>query len=181
MTPDSFTDTIEQYLLGTMPFEAAARALSRHQETHFLHVRSRRDSDPDVRARRDQLVALMARVHEINAIEQLVDRRADAPRIDDWPPPPNPTDFCFSLEVVLSGRDQLQSHRESFRLYVCTPAWIARQVRELGPRWVTAPLVMPHWDPRLVHRALDEQVHAGSDDKWWQFVARMSRVLEPEG
>jgi Immunity protein 8 len=181
MTSDSFTDTIELYLAGELPFEAAARALSRHQDAHFVQVRRHRDSDPDVRARGEQVRALMTRVFEINANEQLVDRRAEAPRINDWPAPQNPTDFCFSLEVVLSGRDQQQSYRESFRLYVCTPAWIARQVRALGPRWVTAPLVLPHWDPRLVHRALDELVHAASDDRWWQFVARMSRVFESEG
>jgi hypothetical protein len=181
MTSDTFIDTLTRYLDGHLTLAAAARAVSSHQETHFVSLRALRDGDPDAAAREVQLRALMTRVSEINATEQLMDRRAEAPRIDEWPAPDDPTDFCFSLEVVLTGRDQQQVYRKSCRLYVCTPAWIARQVREFGPRWVSAPLILPHWNPRLVHRALDELVESGSDDKWIQFVSRMSRVLEPEG
>lgn len=181
MSSDSFSDTVERYLAGELSFESAARALSRHQDFQLVAVRPLRNADQGVRGHAEQLRALMARVLEINTSEQLRERRAEAPRIDEWSAPPDPSDFCFSLEVVLSGRDQQQSYRQSFRLYVCTPTWIARQVRELGPQWVTAPLVLPRWNARLVHRALDEMVEAGIDDKWSQFVARMSRVLEPEG
>ncbi len=177
------TDPLLAFVMGTLSFEAAARAMSDRPETQptMLEVHPGGSATPEQDARIQQLEALMTRVDEINRAERLVLRQATAPRIDDWDDPPDATDFCLSLEVVLSGRDQLRSHRASYRLYVCTPTWLARQVRELGPVWVPAPLVMSRWHPQAVHRALEKLVTVAPEEKWPQFVTRMSRVLEPEG
>lgn len=181
MSIDPFDVALEQFLAGQLPLEAAARDMSLCREFRLIGVRPEADAQPGADARVSRLAALMARVREIGDVERLVERAARAPRIDHWSAPSDLTDFCFSLEVVLTGRDAERVYTASYRLYVCTPAWIHRQVREAGPQWVTAPLVLPHWSPRLVHRALDELVDGALDETWWQFESRMSRMLEREG
>ncbi len=178
---DIFSSALQQYLAGELPFDAAAHAMSRSPEFHLVQVTPIAALAPDAQARWARLPELMTRVQEINEAERLIERAATAPRIDAWSAPPNPTDFCFSLEVILSGRDARRSYTASYRLYVCTPAWIARQVHEAGPRWITAPLVLPQWKPQYVQQALEALVHQAGDEKWEHFVARMARTLEPEG
>ena len=141
-------------------------------------MRAEDAAPPEVRARAEQLPALLVRVAEITVSERLQQRGARALRIDDWSPPPDPTTFSLTIEVELSGRDAEHEYNMSCWLTVCTPSWIATRVHEMGPMWVPAPLVLPRWDPTLVQRALDELVRGGGDENWSQYVARLSRVLD---
>jgi hypothetical protein len=178
MIPESFSDTLEQFLLGALPFESAAHALSQSQETHFVRGRADDTAPPDVRARGAEVSALLARAAELTASARLRARGARALRIDDWSAPANALEFYLSIEVELTGRDALRTYQETFWLNVCTPSWLVTRVHDLGPTWVMAPLLLPRWDPALVHRALDELVQAGSDETWSQYVARLSRTLD---
>lgn len=168
---------LEQYLRGELELEAAARALCFQSLSVWA-------TSPDLGtqdATQLKIHRLIERVDAIEAAERLIGRpTASAMRIDSWDASPDPTHFCFSVEVVLEGRDAQTAHQTSMRLYVCTPSWLAARATERGWTWTPAPLVVLRWDPACVHEALFVLMQMGADDTWVQFIERMHIYMATE-
>jgi hypothetical protein len=172
-----FREILERYLRGELELEAAARALQ-FQSLRVATVSPALDAQD---AAELKIHRLMERIDAIEAAERLIGRpTASAMRIDSWDAPPDPTHFCFSVEVVLEGRDAQIAHRASMRLYVCTPSWLAARATERGWTWTPAPLVVVRWDPACVHEALSVLMQMGADNTWAQFIDRMHMYLSTE-
>jgi hypothetical protein len=180
-TLDDDEEPIAAFLEGRLPLELAARALSR-QGQQFYGIRGADDPNapPEILAATTKLRALMARVSEIVADEELIERSAHAPRVETWEPPSDPTNFCLSLEVVISGRDRRRSYRTSMRLYVCTATWLDDRVREGGPTWTPAPLIVRRWNANHVEAAIATRVASAPANTWVELLALLSRIMEAE-
>ena len=178
---DDDAEVLAAFFEGHLPFEAAARAL-RGGGARFMGIRGAEDpaAAQEIVAAQTQLRALMARVAEINADEALVERAAHTPRIELWTPPADPTHFCCSVEVVITGRDRRRAYRASMRLYLCTPSWLDDRVRENGPTWTPAPLIIRRWHATHVQTAIATRVASTPADTWTELVAQLSRIMEPE-
>jgi len=166
---------------GHLPLESAARALS-GGTARFVGIRGSEDrtAAPEIIAAQAQLRALMTRVAEINAEEALSERAAYAPRIELWVPPADPTHFCCSAEVVITGRDQRRAYRASMQLCLCTPSWLDALVREHGPTWTPAPLIIRRWHAAHVQAAIATRVAKTPANTWAGLVTQLSRIMEPD-
>jgi len=177
MLIDGF-DIIERYLRGELELDAAARSLS-FQSLGLSLTRPPRTSAEQVGARK--LADLVQRIEAIEAAERLIGRPTATPmRLDTWDPPSDPECFCWSVEVVLRGRDAQKDYQVSMRLFVCTPTWVAAGASERGWTWRSAPLIVLRWEPAYIRDALAVLMEAGADNTWMQFVERMHLYMESE-
>ncbi len=179
---DEDEEPMVAFLEGRLPLEIAARELSR-RGAHFYGIRGADDQapTPEILAATEKLRALLARVDEIRENEALIERSAHAPRVDTWEPPADPTNFCVSLEVVISGRDRRRAYQTSMRLYVCTASWLDDRVREGGPTWTPAPLIVRRWHASHVQAAIATRVATTPASTWAELMSLLSRIMEPEG
>jgi len=176
MLIDGF-DIIERYLRGDLELEAAARSLS--FQGLGLSRGAPRTNAEQVGARK--LDDLVRRIEAIEAAEGLIGRPTATPmRLDTWDPPSDPECFCWSVEVVLRGRDAQKDYQMSMRLFVCTPTWVAASASERGWTWRSAPLIVLRWEPAYIREALAVLMEAGADNTWMQFVERMHLYMESE-
>lgn len=180
-TAEDKEDPLAAFMAGRMPLDTAARALSR-DGPRFVRIHDADDpsAPPEILAATAQFRVLMARVDEITADEALIERDVQAPRIETGAPPADPTHFCQSVEVVVSGRDRRRAYRTSMRLYICTPSWLDERVRENGPTWTPAPLIIRRWHAGHVQAAIAARVASTPANTWAEFVTQLSRVMEPE-
>jgi len=178
---DEDHDVFSAFFEGRLTLESAARALSGGR-ARFVGIRGAEDptAAPEIVAVQAQLRALMTRVAEITADEALIERAAHAPRIETWAPPEDRTHFCCSVEVVITGRDRRRAYRASMRLYLCTPSWLDGLVREHGPTWTPAPLIIRQWHAAQVQAAIAARVASTPADTWTELVTQLSRIMEPE-
>ena len=181
LSADDDDEVFAAFLEGHLPLEAAARAL-RGGGARFVGIRGAKDltAAPEIVAAQTPLRALITRVAELNADEALLERAAHVPRIAMVAPPADPSHFCCSVEVVITGRDRRRAYRASVRLYLCTPSWLDALVREHGPTWTPAPLIIRRWHAAHVHAAIVTRIASTPADTWTELVAQLSRIMEPE-
>jgi hypothetical protein len=92
-------------------------------------------------------------------------------------------DFCPSDNVnfhtavrAIVGIDGEQDGEEAFDFSVCTPAWLASEAERRGYYFVRRQLLVPHWDPDIIRKAIKDFVAPLSGDSWGDIAGELGKV-----
>ena len=85
--------------------------------------------------------------------------------------PSEPDLFGFWIEVEIGVEGQ--SGADLFQLFVCSPRWLNREVREKGAMWEYARVVIPAYDYLDLRSFVAKTVGAVGGKDWQEVVAQL--------
>lgn len=83
-------------------------------------------------------------------------------------------DFAILLQMMVGQEDG--PGEESFDLTLCTPGWLAQQLRDGDPIDGRHHLVVVGYDARQLERYLRTRVSACEGDTWQEIAAKLGRL-----
>ena len=86
----------------------------------------------------------------------------------------DPEDFGILLQVMVGPVDG--PGEESFDVMVCTPAWLARRVREQGPVIGRHYLIVDAYDRDKIEGFLRRRIESLEAEDWGELARKIGRI-----
>lgn len=93
----------------------------------------------------------------------------------------SPTDAAdFSLPLAVRVGPTTSGGGDFFYVTVCTPVWLARRAREIGPLWGRTLLIVDSWDRASIERKLEEWCASAVAESWQSLAMLLGRDADWE-